>query len=282
MPVFLFLLALTGCIDKPSTDEGEETDSVESTTATDNTTDDPTDDTGTSARDSDTMTDTATPATGDTGDSLTPDIVTVTDVLDADLSCYVPGGTCLIMRAYEDCVRSRDVVAEVSDADGGEVSLYWEEDITESPDSVLSVDGGAVSGRVPTCTPLTWAVTGDGPTTIGVHHIFPPTEGEPTSGVFETSSAQARAALMASAELSDRAEEGVVVGTVVDCAGEPVVGVQVTSWHQKTFTPGQVSRYFSGDAPDPALTVTVDGRWMLARLPEGRHLVEIWGRVPGL
>jgi len=290
------LIALLACTGEPAGGQGDtqvtvdSADSVETGGAGDDTGAEETGAGGDTATIPDTGTspDTGSPDTG--ADPIRDTLITVTEPVDADLSCYVPGGTCLIMRAFEECISSRDLTGSATDASGapltgGEVELYWLDDLERDADTELTIaDDGALSeGRAPTCTPLSWTITSDGVTTVGAHYLLPPTAGEPTSGVLVALSAAETQALYDGFGLTPDPEGGVITGGITDCAGRIIVDTQAIAVGADGYTAGQSAHYFTGGAPDPTRRSTsADGRWLLAGLAPGRYLVEIWGVPMGL
>jgi len=296
------LLVLLSCADETAgepdtvTDEAGDDSAAEGGDDGDDDSDDDSDDGGsddTGTADSGPG-DTATGPTDDTAGADTDDairdaLITVTQPVDADLSCYVPGGTCLIMRAFEECVASRTLDGRVTDQSGAaltgaEVALYWQDDLSLEPDTVMSVgDDGALSeGRAPTCTPLSWSAVAGGAVTVGAHAILPPTDGEPTVAQLDAVSAGELQALYDGFGLTPDPGLGLITGTITDCSGRIITETQAVAVGDEGYAAGQSGHYFTGGAPDPArLATSEDGRWLLAGLAPGRYLVEIWGVTPG-
>ena len=243
-------------------------------------------------------TDSEVGTTGETGeveDSDDPNellfdaLITITEPMTGDLSCYRPGTDCWEMRAYEDCVNSREVVGVVLDGatnaaiPQASVDVFWDDAIGDAPDTTLVADSeGRVSDKtLPTCVPLTWRISGDPELTVPAlyaHQVFPPSDGE-IDAVFQAVSTETMTALATNLGLELDPALGMVTGRIVDCVNAPLAMTQVIARDAEgNYPASQTTHYFVGDTPDAHQPHTSeDGRWLIAGLPPGSYQVDVWG-----
>jgi len=228
--------------------------------------------------------------TGPTSDAVQASVITTTTPVAGDFDCYRPGGTCQSFRAYDDCVETRSLQGSVVDETGAAlggatVEHFWGDWMGKEADStVIAASDGVLTGaRVPTCTPHTVRVSGDNASeSLDLHVVHPFEEGDITADVVGWSD-QARDTFAAAFGTSFAADRGVVLGTITDCAGEPLAHVQVIALDEHGDYPaGQHGHFFEGDMPSPGATATdAQGRFLLADVPPGYHVLEAWAAFEG-
>jgi hypothetical protein len=224
------------------------------------------------------------------GDPVFESLVSSTDPVTGDMSCFRPGSDCWSMRADESCVGSLALAGLAADAAGAplagaQIDIFWSDELEEEPDqTLLAGEDGAVGGELPSCVALTWRVTAGGGEAVWAHRILPaPADGGALTPTFTGYSAEDLAALAAAAGFEAGEGLGMVAGRIIDCAGEPLSRAQVIiSLVGGGYPDTQIPRYYSDGALDPARLYTDDsGRFLIGGVPEGRHSLEIWGGIEG-
>jgi len=302
-------LALLACDGKPSEDSGAPIAATEDTGATSDETGGASDDTSAAISDDTGPPDTGTTDTGTTGGTdtapTTPDdtddtsdavfesMITVTEPLAGDQSCFRPGGGCASLSADESCVVERPLAATVVDSQTGDpvedatVSLFVDDVWAPTPDETLTSDsGGRIGGvDVQTCVPMTWAIAtdphlGDTVPTLSAHVALEPGADDLSLASYSTATMSVIPALLG---VSPAAGAGLASGVLRDCAGEPLAGAQVITYVDGDYPAGQSGHYFVDSFPERAQAATSDdGLWLLLNLPPGPAQIEAHGVVEGL
>jgi len=271
----------TGDTDAGTADSGDDTSNTDDTGGTG----------GTGGADD---TDDTDDTTGAASEAVFEALITATDPVMGEQSCFRPGAGCVTLSADESCVNDATLSGEVVDFERGDavadarVSVFLDDIWDSTPDETLTSDrDGRIGGvELPTCTPITWEVTTDphlAETVATVSGHLSLTPDGVSDAAIPSFSADTAAIIPSLLGVTVEEGAGMVSGVLRDCAGDALVGAQVIIDVGGGYPEGQSSHYFVNDFPNRDQEATsADGLWLLLNLPPGPAQVEAWGVVEGL
>lgn len=235
--------------------------------------------------------DTDDPGGGDTDppedDKVFAAMITVTDEVVGDLSCFNPIGSCASMRADESCIQPVAVSGQVEDFEtddevepDGEVRVYADGALSGDADLTWALsDGRFVGSGVNTCEPVLVEIELESEYVRTFHQSYTFTGSETLTVISESTAAVIPSLLGVSVD----AGSGALFGAIQDCTGGALQNVQViASLAGYGYPAEQSAHYFVADFPNRDQEATSeDGMWMLVNLPVGDYEVQAWGRVEG-
>jgi hypothetical protein len=234
----------------------------------------------------DETTDETTEDTGSTGNALETFIYT-TETATGSRECYTPGDEWNTQTVDASLVSDYTFGGVVEDFESGDavvrdVEFWLEDSVAGAPDiTATSASDGTLNVSLPSCQPFTYRTSSDDDSakiTYEAHQIYDVPEGGNISDSLNSVSDITYRLIPSILGVSVDADKGVIAGTAFDCNGDAIENAQVVVKDANGEIPeALVVNYFVDSFPNRDQEWTsADGLWVAANVPEGDLTVELY------